>query len=225
MEKNKAVQRKQAILQAAARLIAHYGFDKTTMEEIAREAGVSKGALYLVWSGKDELFAALITHEMKRLLLDFQRRVESDPQGGLIANLYRHALFALNDNPLMRALYTRDSRVLGDFVKRQEDGRYTGRALLSAEFVRQMQAAGLLRADLPPETINYLFSVIAVGFIHVGAVLPPEMQPPLDQVGAALQDVIGRGFAGAGDDSDAGKRAAAKLVDYVIQQYEEQENQ
>ena len=30
----------------------HYGFDKTTMEDISREAGVSKGSLYLVWSSR-----------------------------------------------------------------------------------------------------------------------------------------------------------------------------
>ena len=41
-------ERPTRILNTAGRLMTRYGYDKTTMDEIAREAGVSKGALYLV---------------------------------------------------------------------------------------------------------------------------------------------------------------------------------
>ena len=218
----KSNDRPTRILEAASRLIAHYGFDKTTMDDIAREAGVSKGALYLEWPGKEQLFHALLTYEMKRLLADFQQRMEQDPQGGRIANLYRHALLALQANPLMRALYTRDSRVLGDFVRRQDSQRYTGRFLLAEEEVRLMQAAGLLRADLRPEVITYLFSVIAVGFIYIGFILPDTAQIPLEDITTALADVIQRGLAGPGDDSAAGKRAMEKLGAFVRQQYDKE---
>ncbi|MCL5999302.1 MAG: TetR/AcrR family transcriptional regulator [Chloroflexi bacterium] len=192
------------------------------MDDIAREAGVSKGALYLEWQGKEQLFHALLTYEMKRLLADFQQRMEQDPQGGRIANLYRHALLALQANPLMRALYTRDSRVLGDFVRRQDSQRYTGRFLLAEEGVQQMQAAGLLRADLRPEVIAYLFSVIAVGFIYIGSILPDTAQIPLEDITTALADVIQRGLAGPGDDSAAGKQAMEKLGAFVRQQYDKE---
>ncbi|MCB0031981.1 MAG: helix-turn-helix transcriptional regulator, partial [Anaerolineales bacterium] len=45
MEKSDNPERETRILQAAAQLFAHYGFDKTTVSDIAREAGVSKGAI------------------------------------------------------------------------------------------------------------------------------------------------------------------------------------
>lgn len=221
MNKNK--DRSLRILQAASRLIAYYGFDKTTMDDIAREAGVSKGALYLEWPGKDELFQALLEFEMTRLLHDFNARVQQDPEGGRIAALYRHALLALQANPLMCALYTRDSRVLGDFVRRQEVSRYTSRVLLGVDAVRQMQAAGLIRADLPAEVVAHLFTIIAVGFIGVGGLVPADQQPPIDAVAAALSDVVQRGFAGAGDDTNAGKQAMQGLSDWILQQYQQEE--
>jgi AcrR family transcriptional regulator len=105
------VSRPTRILEAAARLITHYGFDKTTMEDIAHEAGVSKGALYLVWSSKDKLFDALLAFEMKRFLRDFLERMERDPEGGRIANLYRWAA-GLAGEPLdVCALHTRQPRL------------------------------------------------------------------------------------------------------------------
>lgn len=213
----------QHILSAASRLISHYGFDKTTMDDIAREAGVSKGALYLAWSSKDELLDALIQFEMKRLLLDFQHRMDQDPQGGQIASIYKHALLALKNNPLVCALYTHDNQVMGDFVKRQDSSRYTQRVLFSADLVRQMQTADLLRRDLQPEVIAYLFSIIAVGFIYIGTIIPEANQPALDEITGALTDVIRRGLAGPGDDSSTGKQAMHQMSQYMLQQYNQEE--
>ena len=53
-ERSANVERERRILDAAVRLIAHYGYDKTTVGDIAHEAGVSKGAVYLHWPGKDD---------------------------------------------------------------------------------------------------------------------------------------------------------------------------
>ena len=53
--------REQRILDAAADLIAHFGYDKTTVDDIARRAGVSKGAIYLHFKSKDDLFEGLLT--------------------------------------------------------------------------------------------------------------------------------------------------------------------
>ncbi len=223
MNKEKTEQRKKNILQTASRLITHYGFDKTTMEDIAREAGVSKGALYLVWPSKDALFDELIVFEMKRLVLDFQRRMAHDPQSGTIASLYTHGLMALNDNPLVRALYTQDSRVLGNYVKQQDASRYTRRVLLAEGTIRQMQAANLLRQDIRPEVITHLFSIISVGFIYIGTIIPPADQPPLEEVIRAFSSVIQRGLGGPGEDTAAGKQAIARLNEFILQQYDEDE--
>ena len=57
------------MLDAAAALIAHYGYDKTTVDDIAREAGVAKSTLYSRWKTKDALFNALIWRETRRFAL------------------------------------------------------------------------------------------------------------------------------------------------------------
>src|SRR4051794_30101091 len=47
--------RETRLLDAATRLFARFGFDKTSVDDIARAAGVSKGAVYLHWPSKFSL--------------------------------------------------------------------------------------------------------------------------------------------------------------------------
>jgi TetR/AcrR family acrAB operon transcriptional repressor len=189
------------------------------MEDIAREAGVSKGALYLVWSSKDALFEALLGYEMQRLLDDLQARVEQDPLGGSISNLYRHTLLALRKNPLMCALYARDSRILGDFVRRQDVDRYTRRLIMGEESVANMQAAGLLRRDLHPQVITYLFTIIALGFLSMGSIFPESDAPPLEEVGEALAAMLQGGLEAPGGDNAQGKQTFVQMIDFMRKQY------
>ena len=62
------IARRDAILDAALRRFDRYGYRKTTMAEIAREAGVSVGALYLVFNGKEEILRANAERRCRQLL-------------------------------------------------------------------------------------------------------------------------------------------------------------
>ena len=52
--------KQQAILVAAWQAFATYGFRKTSMDDIARGAGMSRPALYLHYRNKEALFAGLV---------------------------------------------------------------------------------------------------------------------------------------------------------------------
>jgi TetR/AcrR family transcriptional regulator, regulator of autoinduction and epiphytic fitness len=60
--------RHAAVLDAAVATFARYGFRKTSMEEVARAAGVSRQGLYLVFSNKEELFRRAVTHSLSSQL-------------------------------------------------------------------------------------------------------------------------------------------------------------
>jgi AcrR family transcriptional regulator len=78
---SKLDERAQRILAEAQRLILHYGYDKTTMSDIAAAANVSKSTLYLYWQSKEVLLRALLTHKTLAVVDDWLRRVQDDPQG------------------------------------------------------------------------------------------------------------------------------------------------
>ena len=60
-------QRKQDILNTAARLFSERDFHEVTVEDIATEVGLSKGTLYLYFKNKDELFFSIIQDRFERL--------------------------------------------------------------------------------------------------------------------------------------------------------------
>ena len=57
-ERNKALRREQ-ILEAAVRVFARRGFGKATVAEIAEEAGVAAGTIYIYFEGKEDLFMSI----------------------------------------------------------------------------------------------------------------------------------------------------------------------
>ena len=66
-------QRRDALLDAAARCFARTGFHRTTMQEVAREAGMSPGNLYRYYPSKDALVAGLTERDRAGLAEDFAR--------------------------------------------------------------------------------------------------------------------------------------------------------
>ncbi len=215
-------ERAERILDAAARLFAHYGYDKTTVDEIAREARVSKGAIYLHWPGKEALAEALLYREVRRVIEDFLQRLEADPQGGTLGSIYRHGLLATFANPFVRAVLTSDSRVLGNYLHRLGPAFYRMRFEAARALVERMQAAGLIRRDLSPEVVTYLLTMLSLGLSTAGSLLPAEVRPPPGEVAEALADVVQRALAPeGGGDRDAGKRLVREYVAEVTQRYEE----
>ena len=55
------------ILRVAARIFGKYGFQKTTMDEVARTAHKAKGSVYYHFRSKEDLFLAVVSEEIERL--------------------------------------------------------------------------------------------------------------------------------------------------------------
>ncbi len=59
---------RQAILEAAKRVFQRWGLNKTTMEDIAREAGKGKSTLYYYFPSKEQIFDIVVQSEISGLL-------------------------------------------------------------------------------------------------------------------------------------------------------------
>src|SRR5689334_4663119 len=68
--------RRCQILDAAERLLRHYGPHKTTMAEIAREASIGVGSVYLEFASKDAIIEEL-SRVQNLAVLDAMRRAAS----------------------------------------------------------------------------------------------------------------------------------------------------
>ena len=69
--------KKEQIIEAARKLFNKFGFKKVSMDEIAREAGVTKRTVYMYFSSKEELFNYFIQEElnnMKKIVEDIEKQ-------------------------------------------------------------------------------------------------------------------------------------------------------
>lgn len=71
-----AEDRKAEILQAFKRLVSRFGLDKTTMQDIAKEAGVSVGVIYKDYANKEELIDAYADSVMKRFVSESKKIID-----------------------------------------------------------------------------------------------------------------------------------------------------
>jgi AcrR family transcriptional regulator len=60
--------RRELVLAAALDTFVHYGYRKTSMEDVARAAAISRPGLYLLFGSKQELFSAAVTQALDRSL-------------------------------------------------------------------------------------------------------------------------------------------------------------
>lgn len=72
--------KREQILEGAKRVFMRSNFDAASMNDITREAGVSKGTLYVYFENKEDLFEALIARERSRIVSSIKQLLnDHDP--------------------------------------------------------------------------------------------------------------------------------------------------
>src|SRR5438046_10458485 len=90
---------RSALLEAAARGLSRYGYGNLVLEEVAREAGYTRGALYHQFKDKEDLALAVVdwVDETWRREVGERAERESDPVAALMAIARGHAVLCRRD--------------------------------------------------------------------------------------------------------------------------------
>lgn len=210
-----AEHRRQQILEVAARLFSHYGYDKTAVNDIAREVGISKAAIYLYFPGKEALFEALLMQQLDAFSRRWFELVEADPEGGTMAGIFRNILYAMQDSPYINALFRRDRRMLAGFMHTTSGKRLMqGGGQIRQEFVRLMQDAGALRTDLSADAIAQIMNMMAYSIASLDEIFPPDNLPAVETLIETMGAILHQGLTPpGGGDVEAGKVVIRALID------------
>jgi AcrR family transcriptional regulator len=168
--------RAERLLDAAARLVVRWGYRRVTIEDVAREAGVGKGTVYLHFHTKEALFVTVLLREQRAMVTALTEGMRADPMQALPARMLGSAYRRLVEDPLGRAVYLGDVETFGRLAQEAvatlgELGQRRERAALA--HLRLLREAGLLRTDVHESAQRYLFSSVATGFF----LLDPDMLP------------------------------------------------
>ncbi|MCH8102434.1 MAG: TetR/AcrR family transcriptional regulator [Chloroflexi bacterium] len=94
------------LMEAATVVLAHSGFDRATVDEIVREAGFSKGAFYVHFETKEDLFWAMLEERISRQQEAFRQAVEhTQPLADNMRMILSGVFKLLRDDPLWGSLY------------------------------------------------------------------------------------------------------------------------
>ncbi|WP_165827643.1 TetR family transcriptional regulator [Mycolicibacterium sp. GF69] len=168
-EEHRAARREQ-IIDAMLRCVARDGFHKTTMAAVVGESGLSAGAVYLYFKGKDDLIRAiaeLVAGEGLSVVLD--RAVADVPPPHRVLEAVLERVIAIGEErgiELHRvALQTwaeaaRDPEIKA--IYRREGSR--GRAAW-ATYVERAIAAGHLQHDADPARIAHTLIGLIPGYM------------------------------------------------------------
>ncbi|RAQ96128.1 TetR/AcrR family transcriptional regulator [Thermogemmatispora tikiterensis] len=190
-EKRRA--RAERILDAAVKLIERWGYDKTTIDDIAREAGVAKGTIYLHWKTREDLFMAVIMREALAVIESLQKYIVENADSFAFHTFFPYAFLLYQQRPLVKALLTNDASLLGSVAQHdylQSNSIARRKVLFAHAILEQMQAEGLLRSDLSLRRLEYMLAAIFIGYMTLDPLWPEEERLPLEQQAQDLGEAI-----------------------------------
>lgn len=141
--------KKECILVEAARAFARWGFKKTSVDEIAKAAGVAKGTIYLAAESKEDLFYQALHREVRQWVGEVSQLI--DPRRPADELLGQMALFGfqkLETSPLVHDLLTGKTReLLPMWSDRFDELRSLGRQNV-IEVIKLGIRQGIFRGEL-----------------------------------------------------------------------------
>ena len=164
--------KREAILEAAQALFLKHGLRGTSMEAIARQAGIAKPTLYAYFPQKTAIFEALLAHLTATWREDFVTVLQGEGDivrrvGVALPAKYNGLMRLVAGSPHAGEIYGADDRQAAGALRRLDDE-------LAAALETELARAGVVRARL----VTQMLLAAAYGIGHK-AQSPAELGPAL----------------------------------------------
>src|SRR2546425_5517769 len=140
----------QQIIDAAIRVFARTGYYNSRVSDIAREAGIASGTIYLCFKTKDEILVTLFREKMAEWVAYVRREIAGEPSA--VAKIRRlvHLHFSvLEHNPDLAEVVQVELRQGHKFFRGASAHEISAYFDLITSVLEEGMAAGLIRSDVP----------------------------------------------------------------------------
>jgi TetR/AcrR family transcriptional regulator, fatty acid metabolism regulator protein len=189
----KAPDKHQRILDAAVKVFADKGFFQSKVSEIAREAGVADGTVYLYFKSKDDLLISIFEVKMREAVARFREAAleEADARSRLQCLIRMH-LAEFQSNPHLAAVFQVELRQSQRFMREYAKSELKEYLDLIGEVVQRGQEEGMFREDIPTGLVKRLI----FGTIDevVSTWVMSGMKQDLESLVSPLLDLFMRGI-------------------------------
>ncbi len=158
MGKRKDNDKYYRIIEAATRVFARKGFYHSKISEIAKEARVADGTIYIYFDNKDDILICLFEEQMKMVLLNMNAQLDGieNPSQKLITFALTH-LELIESNPDMAEIIQVELRQSGKFMKEYKNEGFLQYLDIIGTIIEDGQKKGLFKADVIPGVAKRAF--------------------------------------------------------------------
>lgn len=182
-------QRRSQILEAATEVFARMGFERARMDDIAEEAGVSKGALYLYYKSKDAIIATLLKFFFDQALKQIRTLATGETSAtaqllALTRQLTQEMDRMIIIRPVSLQFYAIAARQAS--VRQQMSAYFAEYRVILEELIRRGIARGEFRPNSNPTEIAITFTGLYEGLALLW-MIDPQATDWHEQVEASTQ--------------------------------------
>lgn len=153
--------KRERILASAERIFARHGFFASRVSEIAKDAGVADGTIYLYFKSKDDLLIALFDGRMKQVNAALKEAIAGKPPVDQLRAFIRAYLKLVHDEPAAAEVLTIELRQSSKFMKEYENPEFSDFLRMLGGIIAAGQATGELDDSIPaPMAARMLFGVL-----------------------------------------------------------------
>ncbi|MER7748900.1 TetR/AcrR family transcriptional regulator [Streptomyces bacillaris] len=182
--------RRRQILEGAARCFARQGFHGTSMQDVLKEAGLSAGAVYRYFPGKEDIIAAITEETFATIRGAFEEAGRLSPPptpdvllSRILARVLGERLYGLERRTFAALAVQLWSETLRDArLAAQLDEGYATMRGVWAELVEAYRRAGVLSEDVVADHVARTMIATAQGFI-VQEALFGDVRPDVPENG------------------------------------------
>ncbi len=180
----------EKILKAASKVFAQRGFHNARVSEIAREANVADGTIYLYFKNKDDILIHLFEETMEGILRGMREEILhlTDPVEKLRVFVRRH-LRLVENNPDLADVIQVELRQSNKFMKEYDNRKFQEYLNLVAEIVREGQGMGAFRAEIDPSIAKRVIYG-ALDELSTIWVLSRKRDRSVEEVAGQVSDII-----------------------------------
>ena len=184
----------QKILQAAIKVFSEKGFYNSRVSEIAKEASVADGTIYLYFKNKDDILISLFEEEFAKIVRDM--RAELAREKDALQKIKRFAITHLSivaHHPHLAEVMGVEVRQSTKFMKEYINHPFIEYLNIIRSVVIEGQEKGLLRKDLTPGVMKRaLFG--ALDEMARYWVLSTKKKHSIDEAALQISDIFIRGM-------------------------------
>jgi TetR/AcrR family fatty acid metabolism transcriptional regulator len=149
--------KKTLIINAAIKVFAQKGFYTANVADVAKEAGVADGTIYLYFKSKDDLLISLFETKMEEILERFNSLINSPKNAKEKLRDFIYLYFQLiTEDQNLAEIFQVELRQSGKFLKDYHNQKFIDFLNLIGNIIHQGQNDGLYKKEISIHTMKLI---------------------------------------------------------------------